>query len=182
MNQKQDWLQGSKDGDHRSQKALFEQWYPYAWTICNAYSGSKEDTEEMVADGFIRMFNNLHMYDTTRPFKSWFRIIMVHSAINHLKKRKDFYQFLDDGINLPVAEADAISNLAYEELVDSIRHLPPVYRSVMILYALEGWSHAEIADELNIAESTSRSNLTRARSYLTKWIKTNYKEKMINHG
>ena len=182
MDQNLDWLQGCKDGDHKSQKALFEQWYSYAWTVCNAYATSKEDTEEMVADGFIRMFSNLDKYDSERPFKAWFRIILVHAALNHLKKRRDFYQFLDDGINLPTAEPDAIARMGYDELVKAIRHLPPVYRSVMILFALEGWSHAEIAEELNIAERTSRANLTRARSYLTKWIKTNYKEKMINHG
>lgn len=179
MNQELEWLQGCLEGDRRSQKAFFEQWYPYAWTVCNCYAYTREDAEEMVADGFIRMFGNLKLYDAERPFKYWFRIILVRAALNHLKKKKDFYLKLEDSSDYSTVEPDALSRLGYEELIKAISHLPPVYRSVMMLYALEGWSHAEIAIELNIAESTSRSNLSRARMNLTKWIKINYTEKII---
>ncbi len=179
MNQELKWLQGSMNGDRRSQKAFFEQWYPYAWSICNCYAYNREDTEEMVADGFIRMFANLEKYDIQRSFKSWFRVILVHASLNHLKKKKEFYLNLEDAVEQMSPEPDALSRLSYDELIKAIGQLPPVYRSVMLLYALEGWTHIEIANELNIQESTSRSNLSRARLYLSKWIKNNYTEKII---
>lgn len=182
MNPELEWLDGSLNGDRRSQKAFFEQWYPYAWSVCNCYAYSREDAEEMVADGFIRMFSNLHIYDAKRPFKSWFRIILVHSALNHLKKKKEFYGKIEELNDQQSPEPDALSRLSYDELLHAIGQLPPVYRTVMMLYAVEGWNHSDIAIELGIRESTSRSNLLRARASLTKWIKVNYKEKIEGNG
>jgi RNA polymerase sigma-70 factor (ECF subfamily) len=122
----------------------------------------------MLQEGFIKIFTQIHTFQNKGAFEGWIRRIIVHTCINFLKKHKKFNENidLDHAGYLEVKEETMPSIMQAKQIIECIRVLPTGYRTVLNLYALEGYNHKEIAEMLDIEESTSRSQFTRAKSML----------------
>jgi RNA polymerase sigma-70 factor (ECF subfamily) len=155
--------------DRTSQKLLYKEFYGYSMSICLLYSDNREEAAEILNDGFMKIFSNLKKFDLTKPFKPWLRKIMINTAINryHQKQR----QIQTEQIENASGESDGekiLSGISYLEVVALLQKLPPAYRTVFNLHVIEGYSHEEIAQMLNISSGTSKSNLFKAKEQLKK--------------
>jgi RNA polymerase sigma-70 factor (ECF subfamily) len=144
-------------------------------SICDRYSGNNDDAVEILNDGFLKIFKEIHKYkpayaDTVASFKGWVRKIMVYTAIDHYRKIKKHLNGHVDPVTLQIASSQetALDKLSYQEILVAIQHLSPAYRTVFNLFVMEGMSHEEISNKLGIAEGTSKSNLAKARMHLQK--------------
>ena len=167
LNPSSDQLTACIRQDRRAQRLLYEQHYGWAFNLCLRYASNRSEAEEMVNDGFLRVFKGLPSYREESPFIPWMRRVIVNTAINYLRKKKPFTQAFDQG-NEPSVSPAGVAQLQYEDVLRTIQLLPPAYRAVFNLYEIEGYRHREIAKLLNISESSSRSNLQRAKSILKK--------------
>ena len=161
-------LQGCLQNQPTAQKVLYQRYSPKMLSVCYRFAHNREDAEDMLQEGFIKVFGQIHTYRAQGAFEGWIRRIMVHTCINHLKRNKKFNESLDitQAAGLQVREETVPSIVQAKEVVECIRLLPVGYRTVLNLYAIEGYSHKEIATVLDIEESTSRSQYTRARQML----------------
>lgn len=164
-------LNGCRQGKSRAQQSLLEHYYALARKLCLRYASSEMEAEEMVDDGFMKVFEKIKEYDQERAFEPWLSRIMINTAIDYFRKygRKVEVADLDEAHKVP-CDADQIAQLSAEEIMSLVQQLPPVYRMVFNLSVMEGYDHAEIGKLLNISESTSRSNLSKARAKLQFWI------------
>jgi RNA polymerase sigma factor (sigma-70 family) len=136
--------------------------------ICLRYSNNKSDAEDILQEGFIKVFENIKSYGKTGSFEGWVRKIMINTAINFYKANLhfSFNEQFNDKIDIEVKNEDVIGKISTNELLAIVQELPEGFRIIFNLYAIEGYSHKEIAELLNISESTSRSQLARARVVL----------------
>jgi RNA polymerase sigma-70 factor (ECF subfamily) len=156
-----------------AQQELYNRYSPKMLTVCYRYAHSREDAEDMLQEGFIRVFTQMHQFQGKGSFEGWIRRIMVHTCINHLKKHKKFNDSVDISMaqNLQVREEAIPAVIQAKQIIECIRSLPVGYRTVLNLYAIEGYSHQEIAAMLDIGESTSRSQYTRAKNLLEQLLR-----------
>ena len=161
-------LQGCLKNHAAAQKELYNRYSPKMLAVCYRFAHNREDAEDMLQDGFIKVFLQIHTFQSKGAFEGWIRRIIVHTCINHLKKNKRFNESVDilQASAAQVREENIPSLMQAKQIVDCIRVLPMGYRTVLNLYAIEGYSHKEIAGMLEIEESTSRSQYTRARQML----------------
>lgn len=160
-------------GKPSAQKALYDRFAPDMLAVCYRYTKSTEDAEDVLQEGFVRMFLHLHQYRFEGELGGWIRRIMVHTALNFLKKKAPYntaFSFDSDHLH-PVAPEDPGVTLDAKDLAALVRQLPTGYQAIFNLYAVEGYSHAEIGQLLGIQEGTSRSQYARARSLLISWIR-----------
>jgi RNA polymerase sigma-70 factor (ECF subfamily) len=136
--------------------------------VCYRYAHNREDAEDMLQEGFIKVFTQLERFEHRGSFEGWIRKIMVHTCINILKKNKKFNESVDliHAHSLALKEDSIPALVQVKQIVECIRMLPTGYRTVLNLFAIEGYSHREIAQLLDIEESTSRSQFTRAKAML----------------
>jgi len=151
-----------------AQQELYQRYSPKMLSVCYRFAKNREDAEDMLQEGFIRVFSQIHQFRAQGAFEGWVRRIIVHTCINVLKKNKKFNESVDiiHATNIQVREESIPSIIQAKQIVECIRMLPIGYRTVLNLFALEGYSHKEISDMLDIEESTSRSQYTRARAML----------------
>ena len=155
------------DGDSRAQHEMFEAFSPKMYYVCLRYAASDEEARDMLQEGFIRMFSKLGSYSGKGSFEGWARRVFVNTAIKYYHKmRKHNSTDTLDTVATKKVKATAISELSEKELMKLIRDLPDGYRHVFNMYAIEGYSHKEIAEQMGIEESTSRSQLVKARRLL----------------
>jgi len=169
-------IDGCLRGDREAQKMLYQHYYGYAMSVCMRYSKSKEESREILNDGFMKVFTRLGLRDQKSSFKSWLRKIMINSAIDHYRKHNKHYNLEEGGESIawmPSHESDAIGHLSHEELIGMIRQLAPAYRAVFNLFVIDGYTHEEIASRLDISVGTSKSNLFKAREHLKAAFKKN---------
>jgi len=161
-------LQGCLKNHATAQRELYQRYSPKMLAVCFRFAHNREDAEDMLQDGFIKVFLQIHTFQGKGAFEGWIRRIMVHTCINHLKKNKRFNESVDliQASSAQVREESIPSIVQAKQIVDCIRLLPIGYRTVLNLYAVEGYSHKEISGMLDIEESTSRSQYTRARQML----------------
>lgn len=161
-------FQGCLQNNAIAQKELYNRYSPKMLAVCYRFGHSKEDAEDMLQEGFIKVFSQIHTFRNQGAFEGWIRRIIVHTCINHLKKNKKFNDSVDItyASGIEIREENIPSLIQAKQVVECIRLLPIGYRTVLNLYAVEGYSHKEIADMLDIEESTSRSQYTRARQML----------------
>jgi RNA polymerase sigma factor (sigma-70 family) len=160
------------DNNTTAQKEVYVRHSPKMMAVCYRYAKNKEDAEDMLQEGFIKVFSQLSHYKFLGSFEGWIRKIIVHTCINILKKNKKFNDTLDivNANNIYIKEDLITSSFQAKKVVECIRMLPVGYRTVLNLYAIEGFNHAEIAQMLDIKESTSRSQYVRARTILQKLL------------
>ncbi len=161
-------LQGCLEKLATAQEALYVHFSPRMLGVCYRYARNREDAEDMLQEGFIKVYAQIHQFRGSGALEGWIRRIIVHTCINVLKKNKKFSDCVDliHASGIPVNENNIPSMLQAKQVVECIRLLPIGYRTVLNLYAIEGFSHKEIGTILEIEESTSRSQYTRARAVL----------------
>ncbi|MBV4357968.1 RNA polymerase sigma factor [Pinibacter aurantiacus] len=161
-------FQGCLQNNASAQKELYNRYSPKMLAVCYRYGHNREDAEDMLQEGFIKVFSQMHTFRNQGAFEGWIRRIVVHTCINHLKKNKKFNDSVDItyASGIEIREENIPSVIQAKQVVECIRLLPIGYRTVLNLYAVEGYTHKEIADMLDIEESTSRSQYTRARQML----------------
>jgi RNA polymerase sigma-70 factor (ECF subfamily) len=171
-------IKACKKGKRESQKELYKLFYSYGLSVCLRYSQSKEEAQEILNDGFVKIFGNLDKYDMNLSFKGWLRRILVNTAIDYYRKHHKHYHTLEVVHNQYLDDSpDALDNLSVEEILNLVQTLPPAYRIVFNLYVLEGYKHHEIAEELGITEGASKSNLAKARMKLRTMLESTYNYK-----
>jgi len=161
-------LQGCLQNNAAAQKALYQKYSAKMLVVCYRYAHSREDAEDMLQEGLIKVFSQIHTFENRGSLEGWIRRIIVHTCINNLKKNKRFNESVDliHANSLQIREDNIPSLIQAKEVVECIRVLPIGYRTVLNLYAIEGYSHREISTMLDIEESTSRSQYTRAKAML----------------
>ncbi|MEY3945947.1 MAG: hypothetical protein RJB03_653 [Bacteroidota bacterium] len=161
-------LQGCLADDAAAQQELYHRFSPKMLSVCYRYAKAREDAEDMLQEGFIKVFSQIDKYENRGSLEGWILRIIVHTCINHLKKNKKFNDHVDLAFagNIVIREDNIPAIIQAKQIVECIRSLPIGYRTVLNLYAIEGYSHKEIAALLDIEESTSRSQYTRAKSML----------------
>jgi RNA polymerase sigma factor (sigma-70 family) len=161
-------LKGCLQNEPTAQKELYNRYSPKMLSVCYRFAHNREDAEDMLQEGFIKIFSQMHTFGNRGAFEGWIRRIMVHTCINILKKNKKFNESVDiiHATAVQVREESVPSIVQAKQIVECIRMLPVGYRTVLNLYAIEGYSHREIGMMLEIEESTSRSQYTRAKAML----------------
>jgi RNA polymerase sigma-70 factor (ECF subfamily) len=166
---------------------VYKLFYGYAIGICLRYSRTRDEATEIVNDGFLKIFSKLNNYSKGLSFKGWVRKIMVHSAIDYFRRNEKHYHSLD--ISHAQYQDDdqtetILDKLSADEIMKAVQLLPPSYRMVFNLYAIEGFKHEEIANQLNISTGTSKSNLSIARDKLKRMLiaENDHRLKRDNNG
>jgi RNA polymerase sigma-70 factor (ECF subfamily) len=161
-----------RKNDRESQRALYRHFYNYGMTICIRYASTREEAKEILNDAFVKVFLKIDRYSPNLSFKGWLNKIIVNTAIDHFRKFQNEPKTVDivHASHYEV-ESEAVQNLSVEEIFEMVKKLPPAYRMVFNLYAVEGYKHPEIAEKLGITVGTSKSNLAKARMKLKSMIK-----------
>jgi RNA polymerase sigma factor (sigma-70 family) len=160
-------------GRPAAQRQLYQQFAGNMLAVCYRYTKSLADAEDVMQEGFVKVFLNLHQYSFKGELGGWIRRIMVTTAINSLKKNARYQTdllFSDEHLHVASNDHHPEVKMEAKELADLIRQLPTGYQTIFNLYAVEGYSHVEIGKILGIQESTSRSQYARARALLIQWI------------
>jgi RNA polymerase sigma factor (sigma-70 family) len=178
-------INGCLLGNRRDQELLYRRYAAKLYAVCLQYSGNDEEARDILQEGFIKIFENLVYYKYEGSFDGWVRRIMVNTALEKYRSKHNLYR-VDDIDQIPEQNAEPdnedYAGLGARDLMEIIRELPPRYRIVFNLFAIEGYSHKEISDMMSISEGTSKSNLSRARVILQRRVGsyTGLKKNLIN--
>jgi RNA polymerase sigma factor (sigma-70 family) len=166
-------LAGCQRNDRRSQQALYDRFYTYALAVALPYCNHANEAREVLNEAFLKVFTGIGRYDPAQSFTAWLRVIVVRTAINryHHRIREPDWLELDEAL-MPFSNGpdENLDRLSAEEILRLAQQLPPAYRLTLNLYAIEGYSHAEISEMLGISVGASKSNLSKARAKLRKLI------------
>lgn len=165
-------IERCKNGDRAAQKKLYQDHYGMAMGICLRYCQTREEALEVLNDGFMKVFKNLHKFKPSLSFKSWLKRILINTSIDFYRNQQKHYYHQDissaytESSNTPAPD----SNLRTGELMQLLKELPNSYRIAFTMFAIEGYSHQEVAESMNISVGTSKSNVSRARDILRKKV------------
>jgi RNA polymerase sigma-70 factor (ECF subfamily) len=166
-------INGCLNGNRRDQELLYRRHAAKMYSVCLQYSGNDEEARDILQEGYIKIFQNLVHYKHEGSFEGWIRRIMVNTALEKYRSKHMLYR-VDDIDQIPEPDAEPenedYAGLQAVDLMGIIRELPPKYRMVFNLFAIEGYSHKEISKMMNISEGTSKSNLSRARAILQRRV------------
>ncbi|MCC8019344.1 MAG: sigma-70 family RNA polymerase sigma factor [Rikenellaceae bacterium] len=165
-------IEGCRRGDPLSQRELYMRFSSLMYGVCLRYVKDRSLAEDIMHDGFITIFTKIGEFRGEGSFEGWCRRIFVNTALGHLRKKNalDESDNIDDIRWLEGGGTDAVEKMSGDELLEVIDHLPQGYRTILNLYAVEGYSHKEIGEMLGISENTSRSQYFRARGKLMEII------------
>lgn len=174
----QSLIQGCIELDRNSQKKFYASFYGYALTVCHRYIQDEDDAIEVMHDGFLKIYRELKRFEPRHnnleaSLKGWMRRIFINTSVDHLRKLKHRFEITSNTDNeQAVAESGQwpADRFSHKELLAMISNLSPAYRTVFNLYVIDGYSHEEIGQILNISAGTSKSNLSKARVNLQKMI------------
>lgn len=166
-----DLISGCLAGDRRSQKELYDKYSGKMYAVCMRYMGNADDAQDILQDGFIKVFKNLDKFRGEGSFEGWMRRIMANTAIEQLRKKKLNFSTSDKEEQLEYKSPGAVDNLSEKDLLKIVSELSPGYRTVFNMYVVEGYGHKDIADIMGISEGTSKSQLARARMILQEKVK-----------
>jgi RNA polymerase sigma factor (sigma-70 family) len=161
-------IEGCRNRDRKAQRMLYEQFAGKMLAVAQRYTRHLFDAEDVIQESFVKIFAQIHTFRADCPLDAWVRRIVVNTAISHLRKEKHTqYQIeIDDHIDILSNNDLILSDLNYEQLLEIVRALPRGCQVVFNLFAIEGFSHQEIATELGISEGTSKSQYSRAKQLL----------------
>ncbi len=159
-------------GRLQAQRELYELFAKEMLGVCYRYTRSIRDAEDVLQEGFVKVFHNLSQYRSEGELGGWVRRIMVNTALNFLKRNRKYQQemFFTEEYLHPVTDDNPVIKIQAKEIADLIRQLPQGYQVIFNLHAIEGYSHVEIGEMLGISDGTSRSQYARARNLLITWI------------
>jgi RNA polymerase sigma-70 factor (ECF subfamily) len=164
-------IKGCIKQDKKCQKMLYKTFYGFAMGICLRYANNRDDAAEVMNQGFLKVFTHIGRFDTSRPFKAWLGKIMTNSSIDFYRAnlKMAYTDDLEKAGNISDGDV-ADKKLHYDDLLAMVQKLPQAYRTVFNLFAIDGYSHEEIAEMLHINPGTSKSNLHKARQKLKQMI------------
>jgi RNA polymerase sigma factor (sigma-70 family) len=165
-------IQGCIKGDPQAQSHLYKLFMQKMFVVCLRYSKNREEAEEVLQEGFMRVFEYIHQYKFAGSFEGWMRKVMVNCALQKYRSKTQLRFVVDTEVadREQVDNEEIISRIGTKELLSMVQQLPPSCRLVFNLYVFEGMKHREIADLLKISEGTSKSNLSDARTLLQKAV------------
>lgn len=170
------WVQDCRKGSTRAQHKLFKYFYGTVMSVCMRYAGSTDEAADMLNEGFLKVFSNLDKYEDTGSFEAWMKRVVCNAAL-------DYRRMYDKGVDMVDLDEvsdnhltdyhvnDAVAKMSSQEIVGLIQQLPAVTRTVFNMFVFEGFSHSEIAQQLNITENTSAWHVNNARTRLKNAIK-----------
>jgi RNA polymerase sigma factor (sigma-70 family) len=167
-----DLIRGCIEGNRRMQEALYSRFSPRMYAVCLRYAGNAEEAEDILQEGFIKIFKKLDSFRGEGSFEGWIRRIFVNTAIEHFR-RKRYLQTVSEKEENTIEGKDisVLDKMAAKDIMALIKELSPGYRTVFNMYVVEGYTHKEIADMLGISEGTSKSQLSRAKVILQGLVK-----------
>jgi RNA polymerase sigma factor (sigma-70 family) len=171
-----DIIKGCLQNNAAMQKMLYDKYAAKMYGIAVRYAHHPEDAKDILQDGFVKVFQNLSKFKGTGVFEGWLRRIFVNTAIEHYRRKNNTYEIQESHEEqITYRDFSAPDKLAAEEILNMVKALPNGYRTVFNLFAIEGYSHKEIAEMLNISEGTSKSQYARAKALLQEKIKNHEK-------
>ena len=160
----EDFINACVQNERWAQKKLYEEYYGSMMSLCLRYANNDEDAMDILHEGFIKIFRHISKYQIGTSLSAWIRRIMVNTSIDYYRKEnRRRTENIDKAFAVSAGDVDAVAKCSEGEILKAVQQLTFAYRSVFNLYVLEGFSHREIANQLGITESTSRSNLVKAR-------------------
>jgi RNA polymerase sigma-70 factor (ECF subfamily) len=168
-------IRGCIDGERGSQKALYDHFASKMLGVCMRYARDRAEAEDMLQEGFVKVFHNISRFKNEGSFEGWVRKIMVFNAINYFKHRSRKFQEdldtegYDSGYNDLIVE-----KISAKEIIALVQQMPEGYRMIFNLYAIEGYTHKEISEMLGIATGTSKSQYARAKTYMQQVLAKHY--------
>ena len=164
-------ISGCISGERKFQEILYHTYSSKMFSVCLRYANEYAGAEDLLQDGFIKVFNNIQKFRSEGSFEGWIRRIFVNNSIEYFRKKSNLYVVQEtEALTYEYYDDNAVQKLMKEDLMKIIQSLSVGYRTIFNLYAIEGYSHKEIAELLNITEGTSKSQLARARYLLQKKI------------
>ena len=158
-------------GERGAQRQLYEHFFAYGMSVAIRYAADRDGAVAVLNNAYLTVFRRLDVYDSSKPFKPWFRVIVVRAALDYLKKQRKFAQHVELQEHTPVFDReDTLSRIGYQELLGMVQRLSDAYRTVFNLYVIDGFKHEEIAEQLGISVGTSKSNLHKARTQLKRMV------------
>ena len=175
-------IKGCLAGKRDYQEALYKLFSGKMYGLCLRYTKDRDEAQDILQEGFIKVFSNLTKFDNRGSFEGWIRRIIINVALERFRKTNYMYPVEDITIYKDQLDYDDMeATMSEEEMLKLIQELSPKYRMVFNLYAIEGYSHSEISQMLNISEGTSKSNLSRARVILQEKLKE-YSKNTVKFG
>ena len=175
-----DLISGCIDGNRRMQEELYRRFSPRMYAVCLRYAGKPEEAEDILQEGFIKIFKKLGSFRSEGSFEGWIRRIFVNTAIEHFRRKRYLQPVTEKEENtLEGSYLSVLDNLAERDIMELIQQLSPGYRTVFNMYVVEGYTHKEIGDMLGISEGTSKSQLSRAKVILQQMVKKYLEEKEL---
>lgn len=163
----QDFIKACIKEEEWAQKKLYEQFYSSMYPVTLRYAVDEEEALDILHEGFIKVFRHISKYTVGTSLNAWIRRIMVNTSIDYYRKKsRRRTENIDDARSISNTDPDVVSQMSAQEIISALQQLSPAYRAVFNLYVIEGYSHKEVAAQLDITESTSRSNLVKARTKL----------------
>ncbi|PPK85953.1 RNA polymerase sigma-70 factor (ECF subfamily) [Neolewinella xylanilytica] len=168
-NDEERFVAALRRGEREAQRVLYETHYGPLMAICQRYSGTDDEAMDLLHESFIKIFGKIGRYESGTALLAWMRRITVNTAIDHYRRSvRRRTEDIERAYQVSSDNPDVISQCSAREILAAVQQLPPTYRTIFNLYAIEGYSHKEIAEHLSITDSTSRSNLVKARNKLQK--------------
>lgn len=167
-----DLINGCLNDDRRMQEELYRRFSPRMYAVCLRYAGYAEEAEDILQEGFVKVFKKLGSFRGEGSFEGWIRRIFVNTAIEHFRRKRYLQPVTEKEENTIEGKyLSALDGLAEKDILALVQQLSPGYRTVFNMYVIEGYSHKEIADMLNISEGTSKSQLSRAKVILQDMVR-----------
>ncbi|MCB9284693.1 MAG: sigma-70 family RNA polymerase sigma factor [Lewinellaceae bacterium] len=168
-------LEGCKRGERLAQRQLYDLYKGKLFSLCLRYADSREDAEDMLQEGFVQIFKDLHQFKMQGSLEGWMKKVVLHVALQYLRRQKRNVQTRELGIWDELNVAEEAEDLPFsEDMVKLVLHfvhkMPAGFRTVLNLYIMEGYTHEQIGEALGISAGTSKSQLSRAKAYLKKML------------
>jgi RNA polymerase sigma factor (sigma-70 family) len=168
-----DLINGCMEGNRRMQEELYRRFSPRMYAVCLRYATNSEEAQDILQEGFIKVFKKLDSFRGDGSFEGWIRRIFVNTAIEHFRRRKYLMPVTEKEENTIEGKyTSALDDLGVKDIMALVQELSPGYRTVFNMYVVEGYTHKEIADMLGISEGTSKSQLSRAKVILQDMVRT----------
>lgn len=171
-NQEKALVEACQNGDQEALKRLYDKYSGIMYAICLRYMGNTDEAKDALQEGFIKVYKNISKYSFTGSFEGWLKRIFVNTSIEQIRRRKMHLDIDNEAVMVP----DHVSTLQLNsidanKILQVVQELPSGYRTVFNMYCVDGYSHKEIAEHLGVSESTSKSQLFKARKILQEWLK-----------
>ena len=167
-----DLIKGCINNDRRMQEELYTRFAPKMYAVCLRYAGNAEEAEDILQEGFIKIFKKLGSFRSEGSFEGWIRRIFVNTSIEHFRRKTYMQPISEQEENTMEGKSlSVLDSLAEKDLIHLVQQLSPGYRTVFNMYVVEGYTHREIGELLGISEGTSKSQLSRAKVILQEMVK-----------